>query len=154
MYFATLPRPALTQTAVYCYWWTGGTRWEGWGWTDRDTWGGGATRCPDWRSPLPNAILQASRGEEGGENQVGGAWGRLEDGGSQQSFYIHTKRSRRLVWVKVKVFIWIVSFQSLVSCGLAGLTHVPVFSRVGGDEMNQMKVKVLSLFLDLIVNFS
>ena len=45
-------------------------------------------------------------------------------------------------------------FQSLVSCGLAGLPHVPVFSRVGGDEMNQMKVKVLSLFLDLIVNFS
>ena len=46
------------------------------------------------------------------------------------------------------------SFQSLVSCGLAGLPHVPVFSRVGGDEMNRMKVKVLSLFLDLIVNFS
>ena len=46
----------------------------------------GATRCPDWRSPLPNAILQAIRGEEGGENQVGGAWGRLEDGGSLQSF--------------------------------------------------------------------
>ena len=38
----------------------------------------GATRCPDWRSPLPNATLQASRGEEGGENQDGGAWGRME----------------------------------------------------------------------------
>ena len=35
-----------------------------------------------------------------------------------------------------------------------GLPHEPVFSRVGGDEMNQMKVKVLSFFLDLIVNFS
>ena len=62
-------------------------RWEEWGWTERDTGGGGATRCPGWRSPLPNAILQTSRGEEGGENQVGGAWGRLEDGGSWQSLF-------------------------------------------------------------------
>ena len=33
-----------------------------------------------------------------GENQVGGAWGRLEAGGYQQSFYFHTNN------VKVKVF--------------------------------------------------
>ena len=46
------------------------------------------------------------------------------------------------------------NFQSLVSCGLAGRPHVPVFSRVGGDEMNRVKVKVLSLFLDLLVTFS
>ena len=78
----------------------------------------GATRCPDWRSPLPNAILQASRGEEGGENQDGGAWGRMEAGGSFQSFYFHTKSSnfqsiceldelneKKIVWMKVKVFI-------------------------------------------------
>ena len=69
-----------------------------------------------------------------------------------ESFYFHTNK---IVCKKVKVFIWNSSrFQSLVSCGLAGLPHVPVFSRVGGDEMNQMKVKVLSFFLDLIVNFS
>ena len=37
------------------------------------------------------------------------------------------------------------NFQSLVSCGLAGLPHEPVFSQVGGDEITQMKVKVLSL---------
>ena len=48
----------------------------------------------------------------------------------------------------------LLNFQSLVSCGLAGRPHVPVFSRVGGDEMNRVKVKVLSLFLDLLVNFS
>ena len=43
-----------------------------------------------------------------------------------------------------------------ITCELwiGGPAHVPVFSRVGGDEMNQMKVKVLSLFLDFIVNFS
>ena len=54
----------------------------------------GGLPCP----PLPDAILQASRGEEGGENQVGGAWGRLEAGGYQQSFYFHKNK------VKVKVF--------------------------------------------------
>ena len=134
---------------------------------NQHTWGGGATRCPDWRSPLPNAILQASRGEEGGENQDGGAWGRMEAGGSFQSFYFQTKSSnfqsiceldelneKKIVWMKVKVFIWILSnFQWLVSCGLAGLPQVPVFSRVGGDEMTQMKVKVLSHIL-ILVNFS
>ena len=45
------------------------------------------------------------------------------------------------------------NFQSLVSCGLAGLPHVPVFSRVGGDEMNQMKVKVLSYFWISLLTF-
>ena len=40
-------------------------------------------------------------------------------------------------------FYFVVSFQSLVSCGLAGLPYVPVFSQVEGDEMNKMKVKVL-----------
>ena len=29
--------------------------------------------------PCPDAILQASRGVEGGENQDGGAWGRMEE---------------------------------------------------------------------------
>ena len=61
---------------------------------------------------------------------------------------------KKIVWMKVKVFIWILSnFQWLVSCGLAGLPQVPVFSRVGGGEMTQMKVKVLSLYLDLLVSF-
>ena len=45
------------------------------------------------------------------------------------------------------------NFRGLVCCGLAGLTHVPVFSRVWGDEMNKVKVKVLSPYLYLLVNF-
>ena len=37
--------------------------------------------------PCPDSNLQASRGEEGGENQDGGAWGRMEERGFQQPFY-------------------------------------------------------------------
>ena len=59
----------------------------------------------EWRSPLPEAVLQASREEEGGESQVGGAWGRLEDGGSQHSFIFIQGR---------------LDFNQFVSCGLAG----------------------------------
>ena len=37
--------------------------------------------------PCPDSSLQASRGEEGGESQDGGAWGRMEEGGSQQHLF-------------------------------------------------------------------
>ena len=63
--------------------------------------------------PCPDSSLQASRGEEGGESQDGGAWGRMEVGGSQQSFYIHTKRS---------------DFNQFVSCGLAVKHQTPCTS--------------------------
>ena len=36
-------------------------------------------------------------------------------------------------------------FNQFVVCGLAGQPHVPVSSRVEGDKMTQMKVKILSL---------
>ena len=100
---------------------------------------GGQLDVPEWRSPLPNAILQASRGEKGGENQVGGAWGRMEVLNNPFDFIqdcLHESESFHLN---------LSNFQSLVSCGLAGLPHEPVFSRVGGDEITQLKVKVLSL---------
>ena len=67
----------------------------------------------EWRSPLPNANLQASRGTRVVNNQDGGAWGRMEVGGSQQSFYIHTKRS---------------DFNQFVSCGLAVKHQTPCTS--------------------------
>ena len=53
-----------------------------------------------------------------------------------------------------RAFTWKDLFSITCELWIGGPAHVPVFSRVGGDEMNQMKVKVLSLFLDLIVNFS
>ena len=86
---------------------------------------------------LMPSCKQASRGGEGGENQVGGAWGRLEDGGSWQSLFSFD-------FVKV-----------LKTCepGVGGFSHGPAFGRVGVDEMNQMKVKVLSSFLYLLVSF-
>ena len=115
-------RGSISPTLRGPYWWTGGTRWEGWEWIGWDTWGGGATRCPEWRSPLPNAILQASRGEKGGESQVGGAWGRLEDGGFLTFLLVcfRTNQSEEIICKKVKViFIKSSSFYSLVSCGLA-----------------------------------
>ena len=42
-----------------------------------------------------------------------------------------------------------------ITCELwiGGPAHVPVFSRVGGDEMNQMKVKVLSYFWISLLTF-
>ena len=117
-------RGSISPTLRGPYWWTGGTRWEGWEWIGWDTWGGGATRCPEWRSPLPNAILQASRGEKGGESQVGGAWGRLEDGGSQHSFYFQTRTSR---------------FQSICELWIGGLAPCTSFqpSWRGRDDLNE-----------------
>ena len=44
-------------------------------------------------SPLPDAILQASRGVKGGQRQDGGAWGRLEEEDSGQVFSIFTQSS-------------------------------------------------------------
>ena len=67
----------------------------------------------EWSFPLPNANLQASRGTRVVNNQDGGAWGRMEVGGSQQSFYIHTKRS---------------DFNQFVSCGLAVKNQTPCTS--------------------------
>ena len=61
----------------------------------------------EWRSPLPEAVLQASREEEGGESQVGGAWGwgRLEDEGSLAFllFRFQTNQSEEIICKKVKV---------------------------------------------------
>ena len=59
----------------------------------------------EWRSPLPEAVLQASREEEGGESQVGGAWGRLEDGGffAFLLFRFQTNQSEEIICKKVKV---------------------------------------------------
>ena len=87
--------------------------------------------------PPPFSNLQASREEEGGESQVGGAWGRLEDGGSWQSLFSFE----------------FVKFMKTCEPGVGGFSHVPAFGRVGVDEMNQMKVKVLLSLLYLLVSF-
>ena len=57
------------------------------------------------RSPLSEAVLQASREEEGGESQVGGALGRLEDGGflAFLLFRFQTNQSEEIICKKVKV---------------------------------------------------
>ena len=91
---------------------------------------------------LPNAILQASRGKREVKTRMeesGGGW-RLEVFVYNPFIFIqvclHENESFHLN---------LLNFQSLVSCGLAGLPHEPVFSPVVGDEMTQMKVKVLFL---------
>ena len=58
-------------------------------------------------------------------------------------FSAELKREKIALHESESFYFVIVSFQSLVSCGLAGLPYVPVFSQVEGDEMNRMKVKVL-----------
>ena len=63
-------------------------------------------------------------------NLAGGAWRGLEEcWGLGVNFY-------------QKTFMKMINFQSLVCCGLAGLSDVPVFSRVEREEMSSMKVKV------------
>ena len=62
------------------------------GWRERGTGGGETTRTPRRRSPLPDAILQASRGVEGGQRQDGGAWGRMEEEVFQQVFLTSHKK--------------------------------------------------------------
>ena len=47
-------------------------------------------------------------------------------------------------WMKVKVSFEFVKFSMTCELWIGGPAHEPVFSRVGEDEMNQMKVKVLS----------
>ena len=115
---------------------------------------GGATSCSGWRSSLPDTILQASRGGEGGENQVGGAWGRLEDGGFLTFLLVcfRTNQSEEIICKEVKVIFIKSSFiHSLVSCGLAvsilPCTNLqPSWTR--GDILE--KVKVLSLILNFV----
>ena len=87
----------------------------------------------EWRSPHLFAYLQASRGgREEVNNLAGGAWRGLEEcWGFGVNFY-------------QKTFMKMINFQSLVCCGLAGLSDVPVFSRVEREEISSMKVKVLS----------
>ena len=73
-------------------------------------------------------------------------------------FSAELKREKIALHESESFYFVIVSFQTLVSCGLAGLPYVPVFSRVEGDEMNKMKVKVLShtsiFLLALVENIS
>ena len=82
----------------------------------------------------PPFCLPASQqgGREEVNNLAGGAWRGLEEcWGFGVNFY-------------QKTFMKMINFQSLVCCGLAGLSDVPVFSRVEREEKTWMKVKVLS----------
>ena len=109
-------------------------RWEGCEWTGcsigdgeeikRDKYGGPPTFLPTCKP--------AGGGREEVNNLAGGAWRGLEEcWGFGVNFY-------------QKTFMKMIKFQSLVCCGLAGLSDVPVFSRVEREEMSSMKVKVLS----------
>ena len=42
-------------------------------------------------------------------------------------------------WMKVKVLFEFVKFSMTCELWIGGPAHAPVFSRVGEDEMNQMK---------------
>ena len=67
---------------------------------------GGQLDVPEWRSPC--------RGEEGGENQAGGSWGRMEDLNNPFDFtqedliynkFVSRVEWREDFWMKVKVLI-------------------------------------------------
>ena len=93
------------------------------------------------------------------ENQVGGAWGRLEDGGSLQSFWFHAELSHfqsiwevelneeKMVWMKVKVSFEFVKLSMTCELWIGGSFPCTSFqpSWRGRDESNESESFVTHL---------
>ena len=78
------------------------------GWRGQGTGGGETTRTSRRRSPLPDAILQASRGVGGGQRQEGGSLGRMEEEVFQQVFLTFHK-----MLLECPCVLWIGSQQAM-----------------------------------------
>ena len=101
--------------------------------------------------------------QQGGGGRWKPGWRSLGEVGGWRFFTI-LLFSCKIIWFSInlgvelngeRIFGWkwkfsfqLVKFSMTCELWIGGPAHEPVFSRVGEDEMNKMKVKVLSLFLN------